>query len=710
VDRDPADVSHLAATAAVGEDAPGVRPDHTAHPTHHRPDIQALRALAVTLVVTYHFWPGRVPGGFVGVDVFFVISGFLITSALLRRPPEGLRDLGAFWARRILRLIPAAALTIAVTLTVVWLLRPTPEWAPAARHGLTSMFYVENWRLVSDATDYLRAHATPSPFQHFWSLSIEEQFYVVWPVLVGLGALVDRRLRRSGRAVVGLLAAVTLLSLAASLSLSWSAPAEAYFATPARMWQLGIGGLLAWLVLRRRDRAPAATRGVLALAGLLVVLASALLITGDTVYPGWAALLPTLGAALLIHADDPDGPLSLRAVTHSRPVQLVGDCSYAIYLWHWPLVVLAPAVLGVRRGLALSVALIGVTLVVSWLSTRFVENALRPRPGTTYVGRRALVVLTVCSVVVVGLAWSMLRSSESAVQASKDRVRDALPTALEPTCTGAGALDPALGCEEPDELVTTPEFTRGDLPLSVIVGQCISWPPFDELVSCSVGDTSRPERKVALFGNSHAGQWEPAMTEIAVEHHWQVDTYVVGVCQPTTDNADAPSVDPLQIDACDELLDRAIDRVVADHDLVVMSTLDRDSTSPGIYEDTLRRLTDAGVPVLVIRDTPAPMDPDYDTVACVSEHLDDTTVCDGTLEDYLGPDPLTEAAEALDSDLVTTVDLQDHICRGDVCPAVIGGVIVYADYNHLSATYSATLAPYLEPAVLGAMRSGDATP
>ena len=458
------------------------------------------------------------------------------------------------------------------------------------------------------------------------------------------------------------------------------------------------------------SRAPATTRGVVALAGLLVVLASALLITGDTVYPGWAALLPTLGAALLIHADDPDGPLSLRRITHSRPVQLVGDCSYAIYLWHWPLVVLAPAVLGVRRGLALSLALIGLTLLVSWLSTRFVENALRPRPGMTYVGRRALVVLAVCSVVVVALAWAMLRSSESAVQASESRVQDALPTSLEPTCTGAGALDPALDCEEPAELVTTPEFSRGDLPLSVIVGQCISWPPFDELVTCSVGDTTQPERKVALFGNSHAGHWEPAMNAIAGEHHWQVDTYVIGVCQPTTDNAEAPSVDPLQIDACDELVDRAIDRVVADHDLVVMSTLDRDGTSPEVYEATLRRLTDAGVPVLVIRDTPAPMDPDYDTVTCISEHPDDTTACDGTRADYLGADPLTEAAEALDSDLVTTVDLADHVCRGDVCPAVVGGVIVYADYNHLSATYSATLAPYLEPAVLEAMRSGDAAP
>ena len=702
-------MSHLAATpAAVGEEAPGVRPDHTAHPTHHRPDIQALRALAVTLVVTYHFWPGRVPGGFIGVDVFFVISGFLITSALLRRPPESVRDLGAFWARRILRLIPAAALTIAVTLAVVWLLRPTAEWAPAARHGLTSMFYVENWRLISDATDYLRAHATASPFQHFWSLSIEEQFYVVWPVLVGLGALAGRRLRRNGLAVLGLLAAVTVASLVASFSLSWSAPAEAYFATPARMWQLGVGGLLAWLVLDRRGGGSSTGRGAVALAALAVVLGSALLITGETVYPGWAALLPTIGAALLIHADDPDGPLSLRWITHSRPVQLVGDCSYAIYLWHWPLVVLAPGVLGVRRGLALSLALIGLTLVVSWLSTRFVENALRPRPGTTYVGRRAVVVLAVCSVVVVALAWAMLRQSESAVADAEDRVRDALPTSLEPTCTGAGALDPALDCTEPDELVTTPEFSRGDLPLSIIVGQCISWPPFgDQPVTCSVGDTTEPVKKVALFGNSHAGQWEPAVTAIAAEHQWQVDTYVIGVCQPTTDNAEAPSVDPVQIDACDELVERTIDRVVADHDLVVMSTLDRDSTSPDIYEATLRRLTEAGVPVLVIRDTPAPMDPDYDTVTCVSEHLDDTTACDGTRRKYVGPDPLTEAARAVDSDLITTVDLADHICRDRVCPAVIGGVIVYADYNHLSKTYSATLAPYLEPAVLAAMQTGE---
>jgi peptidoglycan/LPS O-acetylase OafA/YrhL len=672
-----------------------VRPDHTARPTHHRPDIQALRALAVTLVVAYHFWPARVPGGFVGVDIFFVISGFLITSALLRRPPESVGDLGAFWARRILRLIPAAALTIVVILAVVWVLRPTPEWAPAARHGLTSMFYVENWRLISDATDYLRAHSGASPFQHFWSLSIEEQFYVLWPVLVGLGAVVDRRHCTTGRAIVTLLGAVTVASLLWSFTLSWTEPADAYFATPARMWQLGTGGVLAWFLLHRPARTGSTARGGYALLALGLVLGSALLITGQTVYPGWAALVPTLAAALLIHADDPDGPLSLRRITHSRPVQLVGDCSYAIYLWHWPMVVLAPKVLGVERDLALSLALIGLTLVLSWVSTTCVENTLRPRSGTTRVGRRAVLVLAICSVLVVALAWSMLRSSGAAVRASEDRVRDLVPTALEPTCVGAGALDPELGCEGPFELVTTPEFTRGDLPLSVIVGQCINWPPFGDLVSCPVGDTTQPERRVALFGNSHAGQWEPAMTAIAKQHHWQVDTYVIGVCQPVTDNAATPAVDPDEAGSCDVLVDRAIDRIVADHDLVVMSTMDRDTGSPDIFEDTLRRLTDAGLPVLVIRDTPAPMDPDYDTVACVSEHLADTTACDGTPADWVGQDPLTEAAEALDSDLVTTVDLVEHICDDDVCPAVTGGVIVYADFNHLSATYAATLAPYL---------------
>ncbi|GAB3037021.1 acyltransferase [Nocardioides flavus (ex Wang et al. 2016)] len=684
-------------------DRDDARVERDRRPGHHRPDIQALRALAVTLVVVYHFWPDMLPGGFIGVDVFFVISGFLITGALLRRPPTAIGDLGAFWSRRILRLIPAATLTIVVTLVVIWVFRPTPEWPPAARHGLTSMFYVENWRLISDATDYLRAHSAASPFQHFWSLSIEEQFYVLWPLLVALGALLDRRLRRNGLAVVMLLGAVSVASLLSSFALSWERPAEAYFATPARMWQLGAGGLLAWLVLHRPVRLSASLRGGSAIVGLAVVVASAFLIDGDTVYPGWAALLPTVAAAILIHADDPDGRLALRRLTHARPVQFVGDCSYAIYLWHWPIVVLAPGVLGVERGLLLSLTLIALTLALAWLSTTYVENVLRPRSGAERIGRRAVVVLITCSAVVVALCWAILRSATAAVDAAEDRVEQLLPTALEPTCVGAGALDASLSCDQPDELVTAPEFTRSDLPLSVIVGQCINWPPFGELISCSVGDTTAPVKKVALFGNSHAGHWEPALAAIAEEHQWQVDTYTIGACQPVRDDVAEPvtaSPDPA---ACNRIVGEAMDRITAGYDLVVMSTLDRDSGSSEIYRPTLRRFADEGIPVLVIRDTPAPFDPDYDTVSCVSERLADTSACDGAPEDWIGADPLTEEAQSLGSDLVATVDLNDRICREDVCPAVIGGVIVYADFNHLSATFSRTLAPYLEPAVLRAM-------
>ena len=240
-----------------------------------RRDVQALRALAVAFVLVYHFWPDAMPGGFVGVDVFFVISGFLITGGLFRRPPTGLRDLTEFWARRVLRLVPAAALTLLVSLVVIALFLPLGQWDSPARHALSSMFYVENWRLISEATDYLQAGGTGSPFQHFWSLSVEEQYYIVWPILVCVLVLLAARRGWPLRSVLGTgVGLVTIASLAHGLAITWTSPAVAYFSTPARIWELGLGGLLAiWSADRSWPIGAARLRTLLSWGGVAVMVA-----------------------------------------------------------------------------------------------------------------------------------------------------------------------------------------------------------------------------------------------------------------------------------------------------------------------------------------------------------------------------------------------------------------------------------------------------
>ena len=290
----------------------------------------------MALVVVYHFWPERVTGGFVGVDVFFVISGFLITSHLLSRPPRDWAGLAGFWGRRIRRLLPASFLVLAATLAATLLIAPRTMWEATATQTAAAALYVENWLLAGQAVDYLAIDNVPTPVQHFWSLSIEEQFYLAWPVLILIAYWVASRLVRVRvkTLVVGLFGVIVGLSLAASVLYTAGDPAAAYFVTWTRVWELGVGGLAACVFVRvsrllgDRD----GLRSLLAYAGLAMVLASALLFDAATPFPGVAALIPVAGTALVLLAAVQRSPLSPLPVMALRPVQAIGDWSYSIYL------------------------------------------------------------------------------------------------------------------------------------------------------------------------------------------------------------------------------------------------------------------------------------------------------------------------------------------------------------------------------------------
>ena len=729
-------------------------------PSSPRTDIQGLRAVAVAAVLGFHLWPAWVTGGYVGVDVFFVVSGFLITSHLLRRPVRSGRDLLGFWARRVRRLIPAASLVLLTTLvaSAVWL--PTTTLVQVGREVLASTLYVENWALARTETDYLAADQLHSPVQHYWSLSIEEQFYLVWPLLLAAVAwlgLRSRRRRHEERTTavlaVALTGAVVVASLGWSVRMTWAEPAAAYFVSTTRFWELALGGLLAAvLALRAARPAPAlvaagagraagapgaagagraagaapvpvpqvgAEPGTLrsfprlraagAWAGLAMIVAAVLTFDGATPFPGYTALLPTVGALLVILADADRLRGGPGAALRWRPVQWLGDTSYSVYLWHWPLVVIAPFALGRDVGPVGMLGILATTLVLAWFSQRHVEDRLRFHPLLTRRLGATFAMLGLCVVVVGGAAVGVWVTASATERDALGEARAAVAQA-EP-CVGAEVVRDD-GCEEPG-LLLGPTVAAQDEPVVYDDG-CWNDAPFTTRNTCTYGGEAsggaeEPTARIALVGNSHAGHWVPALEDAIATEGWQLDTYLQSVCYPV----DAPISFPGEgvSEACRATNRWAVDSIVAGgYDLVIMSARtdqhlagvpleDQDAVAEDAYRETLAAFTDAGVPVLVLRDTPAMPENVPD---CLAQHSGDPDACGAPPATALEPDPLAAAARA-DTTGDVSVTSVDHLMCDEICHPVIGGLTAYFDHGHLTATFARTLAPEVTGAVRAAV-------
>ncbi|MEV1131398.1 acyltransferase [Agromyces sp. NPDC049794] len=346
-----------------------------------RPEIQALRAVAVGCVLLYHFWPAVMPAGFVGVDVFFVVSGFLITGLLLRDAERHDRvRLKEFYVRRSRRILPAAMAVLTACAAATLLFVPRREWGPFLQQTLSSALYVENWHLARDLQIPARADLASTPVQHFWSLSVEEQFYLVWPLLIILALWLAAR---SGRRRTEMLAAVLVVTTVASFVhgslLTLQDNNLAYFSTLARGWEFGVGGLLALLPRSEGDRLRR-TRAAAGWAGLAAIAFAALAFTDGDRFPGTIALLPVLGTAAIIWAGMPRAAMSLAPVAGWRPVQWFGDISYSLYLWHWPIIMFTPYITGQPTPAIGMVLLLLLSIGIADASKRWIEDPFR-RPG-----------------------------------------------------------------------------------------------------------------------------------------------------------------------------------------------------------------------------------------------------------------------------------------------------------------------------------------
>jgi peptidoglycan/LPS O-acetylase OafA/YrhL len=735
-----------------------------------RTDIQGLRAVAVLLVLAFHLWPDTVTGGYVGVDVFFVISGFLITAHLLEHPPRRGRDLLEFWGRRIRRLLPAAFLVLIVTAIASRLFAPETQWASIAGQTIASALYVQNWVLASNSVDYLAAAEPPTPVQHYWSLSVEEQFYLVWPILLLAAFWLAWRARLGPVLIVRV---TMLIVIAASVWFSITAtaadPASAYFITPTRVWELAVGGFVATHPGLGRWRLPGAARragseaGLPALAvdgvawvGLVALLVAAFVITADTPFPGSAALLPVLGTALVILAAA-GGPASPARILRIRPIQHLGDTSYSIYLWHWPLIVLWPDVIGPIGPIDAAV-IIALTIGLATLSKVFVEDRFRFAPRmqalvpTFRFAAVGMVVLTLLGSAQLveaqlrlnaavasdgdagdgsgdvsvgpgtsgGLPDATFDGGETGVPASPGASGGVASPGPGPSvgitsCTGAAAIVRGFdACPQNNagKMIPAPVAAANDRP-DVYRDGCWNYAPFGTRTTCRYG--SGPI-KIALVGNSHAGQWLPALQALARQHGWTITTFLASQCNVT----DAPLefYSAAKSSGCTtwgQWVQQQVDGSA--FDLVFWSerqsvTVDNSSwanthdAAVAGYTTYLQRLSQAGTNLLVVQDTPYPGRTINSIPDCLSLHPTNQAACGGTPDTWYWMNPLFDTATSLALPNVTTLQVRPFLCTDTVCPAVIGSMVAYSDASHMTATYSRSIAPFIDAQIEAALAKG----
>ncbi len=669
-----------------------------------RADIQGLRAVAVALVLLFHLWPNRITGGYIGVDVFFVISGFLITGHLVREfQSTGRIRLGRFWSRRAVRLLPASLVVIVASLIAVLVLVPASQIVQFVTEGAASAAYIVNWVLAAFSVDYLAADNLPSPFQHFWTLSVEEQFYVMIPLLLVVAAAVTRsQSLRMFRIVLGGAAAA---SLGYGIWLTATVPAVAYFSTFTRAWEFLAGALLALIPIAL----PRRVADVVSILGVAGIVASALLLDASDAFPGWIALAPVLATVAVIAA----GPQSTIAhVSRVRPVLWLGNISYSLYLWHWPLIVLLPYATG-RPLTTLDKIVIGTAaIILAWLSFRFVENPFRFRPQWATMRRPVVVFASMAASIalIAGASVAAATVTTARIEAADAAAQELLADATNSECFGAAAADPATGCPPSpfgDALIPDPAAPAQDSNRV----ECWTGTDSAELKVCQLGPESGYTRTLFAVGDSHNSTLLEAYEDLANEMNWRIDLSGRNSCYWSAREQDEPN--PTRRAQCTEWKSRVTEWLNEQPPYDAIFTMHASSrwqaiplngetpqaaTANGMSEVWATQ-TARGTKILAIRDNPVQRD---DVKACVDLNRDDPNSCalprDEALAWYEGSADAVAATPG-----AYLVDFTPLLCNDTICPVVIGNAVVYADRDHMTGPFARTLTPYLAEAARAAL-------
>jgi peptidoglycan/LPS O-acetylase OafA/YrhL len=660
-----------------------------------RPDIEGLRAVALVAVLLYHAGLSFVPGGYVGVDVFFMISGFLMTGLLLKELEQsGKLSIMRFYSRRAKRLLPMTVVVLGTVVVASGLLFSPVRMDEVSFDVVAAGLYVMNWRLAIQTADYFGAGLQASPVQHFWTLGVEEQFYLVWPTLLLAVAWCCRRTGWSLRpALAATLAVVAFSSLAYSVYSTEHEAGAAYFSTLTRGWELALGGALAlvpgsWLQL------PRLAAVALACIGLGAIVWSTVRFSDDTLFPGYAALLPTLGTAAIIAAGFSSTSAMPVRLLILAPVRHVGRISYSWYLWHWPPLIFAAELWG-RLSALESLAVLAASYVPAVLTHHWIEKPFHHSKILTIYPHRALALGGACTFAAVALGLMLFA------------VAPTVPEAPESQVAGAAAMlegDRSLQ-ESADAVHPTPREAE-DQRSQMYADGCHVERPDTTSPECVYGDPSS-KTTVVLFGDSHALHWFPALHALAKERNWRLVGLTKSACPPAEVHRYNAAL-RREYRECDAWREEVLQRIVQDENpsLIVTSMLnpyqvmedgqrlDRKTSHTALeegYVSTLQKLRRTGAEVVVIKDIPHPH---KDVPECVSRslrRLEDCAIPRSKAFTY----PPINARAAAQVDGVHLIDPTPVLCLEKACPAVIGDALVYRNGAHLTPTYVRTLAPWL---------------
>jgi len=684
-----------------------------------RPDIEGLRAVAVIAVVLYHAGIPGFGGGFIGVDVFFVISGFLITGLLWREvATTNTVALGRFYGARARRLLPAAATVGIATALVVAVVLPPLQARSVFLDGIACALYAGNYRFAMHGTDYLASDLPPSPFQHYWSLGVEEQFYLVWPVLIIGTAWLVHRLRAGAAARATPYAVVLVLVAAASLAAAvlWTrtSPAWAFFSLPTRAWELAAGGLVA-LSIHQWRRLPLLPATIVGWGGLALIVLTCTQLGPRTPYPGTAALLPVLGTALVIGAGPVTGGLGAGRVLCRPAMRAIGRVSYSWYLWHWPVLLLMPPLLGEPAGLPARLSATAVSGGLAVITLHLVENPGRFAAALRRSAKASLTVAAAASAaaacacmlllnvvpVPVGHGAAAPRANivavppttiapamspeEAAVQHAFAQARDAVAASAGLRAV-ASNLDPPLAKAPADKA-------------AVFVNGCVrSWREIGQ-GECATGDIASPTT-VALVGDSHAAMWNPAFQHLAEQRHWRLETLAKVTCPLQDLHITSPYLGR-EYTECKQWRAQIVNRLKAEHPRLVVLDMSRrygadfgfTSYDPA-WIDTLGRtvaqLRSIGAAVLVLGPVP---DPGSSVPTCLSGHVDDATACAPARPVAVDDGGVSAERAATTAGGGHYADLTDLFCTADRCPVIVGNTLVFRDDNHVTTEYAQLLTP-----------------